>query len=257
MSYEPVWELWKVQAAAAAQAVYDSWLQDEEGFDEVYGGGGICDDVADAVAGVLSDAGYEATTFHYEQDNHTVVIAKMDGKTVEVDIPLHIYETGGWYSYRKVPGVVFTPEHITILPVGSEEAFDTYFDGVDALDGVDDFRAPTKAEIVEVLRAHPLIKLRERVKRAFLVGSYAKGLARPRGSPEGESDVDILLEVSPRAGFTPEQLEEKYRQPLRNYFMQHRIMGKADHLHPQWMGRRVDMYFTYDAQPERRPKVEL
>lgn len=120
-----------------------------------------------------------------------------------------------------------------------------------------DFIPPTQDEIVEVLRAHPLIRLRERVKRAFLVGSFAKGLARPRGSIEGESDVDILLEVLPRRGFTASDLEEKYRTLLRQFFMARGIRGKADDVHPQWDGRRVDLYFTYDADSEPRPKVLL
>jgi hypothetical protein len=115
---------WKTKAAAAAQEVYDSWQQDADGDDEVYGGGGICDDVAVAVAEVLIEQNVEAFTHHYEQDNHTVVIAKMNEQTVEVDIPMHLYERGSWYSYRKVPGVTFGPEHITVVPLGDEDVFD-------------------------------------------------------------------------------------------------------------------------------------
>lgn len=119
---------WKRKAAALAQQVYDAWEQDEEGVDDVYGGGGICDDVANGLADALMKAGYEATTHHYEQDNHTVAIAKMDGKTVEVDIPLHIYERGGWYNYTKVPGVKFTPDMVTVVPLGPESLFDEMLD---------------------------------------------------------------------------------------------------------------------------------
>lgn len=36
-----LWNL-RSQFAAAAQAEYDAWEQDEEGIDEVLGGGGIC-----------------------------------------------------------------------------------------------------------------------------------------------------------------------------------------------------------------------
>jgi predicted nucleotidyltransferase len=114
-----------------------------------------------------------------------------------------------------------------------------------------DFRAPTRAEIVDVLREHPLIKLREKVKRAFVVGSFAKG------EQNDQSDVDILLEVSPREGYTPKELEDKYRQALMQHFVKNDIRGKDDSQHPQWAGRRVDVYFTYDASEETRPKVLL
>ncbi len=119
------------------------------------------------------------------------------------------------------------------------------------------FVPPSLNEIVGVLEVHPLILLREKVKRGFLVGSFAKGLQRPRGSSEGESDVDILLEVEPRRGFTAAELEDHYRRALRQFFVSHGIRGKADDVHPQWDGRRVDLYFTYDADQETRPMQPL
>lgn len=106
-------------------------------------------------------------------------------------------------------------------------------------------------EIVEVLRQHPLVKLREKVKRAFVIGSFAAG------QPNDESDVDILLEVAPRAGYTAAELEDHYRQALRQHFMHHDIRGKCDSVHPQWVGRRVDVYMTYDASTETRPMRPL
>lgn len=112
-------------------------------------------------------------------------------------------------------------------------------------------RPPTQAEIIAVLRAHPLIKLRERVTRAYLVGSQAVG------NTHAESDVDILLEVEPRRRMLAARLEEHYRQALRQYFVTHDIRGKNDALHPQWDGKRVDLYFTYNAEAETRPKILL
>lgn len=113
------------------------------------------------------------------------------------------------------------------------------------------FYLPTQSEIVEVLRRHPLLKLREPVKCAFVVGSFAKG------TQNDESDVDVLLEVPPHEGFEVPELEEHYRRLLREHFMRHNIRGKDDSVHPQWCGRRVDVYFTYDASLETRPKVLL
>ncbi len=119
-----------------------------------------------------------------------------------------------------------------------------------------DFTPPTQDEIVQILKSHQLIRLGERVQRAFLVGSFAKELLGT-GSTHSESDVDILLEVEPRSDEEPGQMEERYRKLLRQYFVAHDIRGKADHLHPQWCGRRVDVNFTYNASLEQREKVEL
>jgi predicted nucleotidyltransferase len=113
------------------------------------------------------------------------------------------------------------------------------------------FRMPTQAEIVQVLRKHPLVRLREKVVRAFLVGSFS------RGQQNEMSDVDILLEVEPHPGYTAHQLEEHYRRALMQYFVTHNIRERRDSVHPQWCGRRVDLYFTYDAEPERRTKILL
>lgn len=118
-------------------------------------------------------------------------------------------------------------------------------------------RVPTASDLVAVLRAHPLIQLKERPKRVFIVGSFAKGQARTRGHLEGDSDLDVLLEVRAKRGVSPAELEERYRQRLRTHFVKHNIRGKADEIHPQWDGRRIDVYFTYDADAEPRPKIQL
>ena len=119
-----------------------------------------------------------------------------------------------------------------------------------------DFQNPTQDEIIQILRDHPLVKLRERVLNVFLVGSFAKeqlGI----GQTHAESDVDILLEIVPKKDWSQNDLEEKYRQALRQYFVHHNIRGKLDSVHPQWAGRRVDVYLTYDVSKEGRPKIEL
>ena len=111
--------------------------------------------------------------------------------------------------------------------------------------------APTVEEIVKVLASHPLIRLREPVLRAFVVGSFAKGEQTER------SDLDILLEVPSANEKTIDEMEWRYRAALQAHFVKNNIRGVADHIHPQWAGRRVDMYFTYDADLETRPKVQL
>lgn len=116
---------------------------------------------------------------------------------------------------------------------------------------LDSFQAPSQLEILSVLRKHKLIKLKENVGRAFLVGSFCTG------KNHVDSDVDILLEVANTQGLTTQELEDQYRVALRSYFMTNNIRGKCDAVHPQWQGRRVDLYFTYDAASEPRPKQLL
>lgn len=114
---------WRADAARRVQRIYDAWEQDAEGVDEQYGTGGICDAVAEVLVDALTDAGIDAFTFHYEQDNHTVAIALLNGRTVEVDIPLHLYETGSWYNYKKREGVRFTASHVTVIDLGAAATF--------------------------------------------------------------------------------------------------------------------------------------
>jgi predicted nucleotidyltransferase len=111
---------------------------------------------------------------------------------------------------------------------------------------------PTKKELVRILRNHPLIKLKGKVKRAFVIGSFAKG------TQNEESDIDVLLEVFPVAGFTEDELTQYYRRSLQNYFMKHNLHGKHDEIHPQWNNRRIDLYLTYDmSSHEKDIKIEL
>ncbi|WP_137917171.1 hypothetical protein [Hydrogenophaga sp. 2FB] len=117
------------------------------------------------------------------------------------------------------------------------------------------FVIPTQEEICEVLKLHPLVKLREKVSRCFLVGSFAAEHLGV-GATHERSDVDVLIEVEAREQ-SASDLDEHYRKRLAQYFVTHGIRGVADHVHPQWCGRRVDVYFTFDATPEQRPKIEL
>ncbi len=112
------------RCAAAAQQVYDQWEQDAEGNDVEYGSGGICDGIAEAMVDVLSTAGLEAGTVHYEQDNHTVAVAEIHGRFYEVDIPLGLYERGGWYNYQKISGVHFTARDVEVVEL-PESPFDS------------------------------------------------------------------------------------------------------------------------------------
>lgn len=111
------------QVLAAAQRVYDDW---DENPDE-YAGGGICHLIADEVAAVFNDRDIDATTLSAEQgEQHVWAIVLLrsedsDGEehivVYEVDIPPGVYETGGGYSWQKIPNVKFDRNDLVIQPI--------------------------------------------------------------------------------------------------------------------------------------------
>jgi hypothetical protein len=114
--------------ASVAQKVYDEWEQDEEGYDEELGGGGICQDIAAGISDKLNDMGYEATTVSAQTgEQHVWAIAKTDEGVVEVDISPYTYETGGGYSWRKIDNVVFDANDVIVNVIDADpEAFSEY-----------------------------------------------------------------------------------------------------------------------------------
>lgn len=121
------------QLAAAAQAVYDSWEQDADGMDEELGSGGICQDIAAAIADVVSNSGFNAGTMESQcGEQHVWAIAYNEVETEEgteyegyhVDIPFSVYETGGGYNWKKIPHVQIDANHISIYPMPSNDVQD-------------------------------------------------------------------------------------------------------------------------------------
>lgn len=104
------------QLAAAAQAAYAEWAQDGEGYDEALGAGGICQDVAEAMVGVLVEAGIDAMTVDNQGmgDQHVWVVAWTADEAFVVDIPPHVYETGGGYTWRKRSDVTIEPTDVMV-----------------------------------------------------------------------------------------------------------------------------------------------
>lgn len=112
-------EILRTELAAAAQRVYDDWIQDAEGHDEGRGYGGICHEIADAFSEVLYSHGINSTGFHFTIDeNHVTAVADIDGDGWRVDVLPWVYETGSAYTWKKISGVVFEPEDILIEPMG-------------------------------------------------------------------------------------------------------------------------------------------
>jgi hypothetical protein len=100
--------------ALAAHHAYDQWDQNEEGEDVELGFGGICQDIAEGMAGVLNNAGIDAITIDNGGvgEQHVWVIAKFQEGVAEIDISPGVYETGGGYHWKKIPDVVFEPTDI-------------------------------------------------------------------------------------------------------------------------------------------------
>lgn len=108
--------LLRPKLAMAAQVVYNEWDQNTEAMtDEVFGGGGICDSIANAMWGILSDNGIDCTEGGHDGDDHAYLIAYDAVDTFSVDIPPAIYEEGMGFSWVKIPGVEFEPTDVVIL----------------------------------------------------------------------------------------------------------------------------------------------
>jgi len=104
------------ELAAAAQAVIDDWIQDEEGFDPDLGAGGVCDQVSEAMSSVITSAidGVGILDGGHDGDDHAWLIVHDGSEAAGVDIPPSVYETGGGYNWRKLEDARVDPEDIAI-----------------------------------------------------------------------------------------------------------------------------------------------
>jgi len=114
--------------AAAARRIHDAWEQDIDGFDEEYGEGGICHDVADAMIDVLQRAGVDnAMPFHSTVgENHVWVVALLSDGVYSIDIPPHVYETGAGYVWTKRHDADIRGADVTIDRIGDWVTPDTF-----------------------------------------------------------------------------------------------------------------------------------
>lgn len=111
-----------------SQRVYDSWAQNDDGMDDELGCGGICQDIASEICGLLSEKGFECTTVSQEiGEQHVYTVVKLEDGVYEVDIPPGVYETGGGYRWRKIPDVSFNKNDIVIDKIdGDPDSFVNY-----------------------------------------------------------------------------------------------------------------------------------
>lgn len=100
------------QLAQAAQKIYDDWNDD---YKEVIGEGGICQDIADAMAEVLNEHGIEAGPVSASVgEQHVYVVARVIEGVFEVDISPYKYERGSGYRWTKIPNVKFHASDVSI-----------------------------------------------------------------------------------------------------------------------------------------------
>lgn len=106
------------QIAAAAQEIYNIWEQDDEGSDEEYGSGGICDDVQRAMGdAIVSNIECELEDGGWEGDDHANLIVSRGEEKYIVDIPATVYEIGGGMNWRKLPDVTITADDVIVAPI--------------------------------------------------------------------------------------------------------------------------------------------
>lgn len=111
------------EALPEIQDEYDSWTQDESGYDEELGSGGICDRISDILGGKFSGYGFDVVEGGQEGDDHSFIYVGKDGKAWAIDIPPYVYETGGGYSWKKKPNVIFSVDDVEIYEVDWNDVF--------------------------------------------------------------------------------------------------------------------------------------
>lgn len=114
----------RANIAAAVQKLYDEWQLDESGEDPELGSGGICDQVAGAIAGIFCDLGYETVEGGQEGDDHAFTIVHDSERAFAVDMPCQVYESGGGYSWKKREGVVIEPSDVVVYEVSLADVID-------------------------------------------------------------------------------------------------------------------------------------
>ena len=104
---------------AVAQSEYDTWQQDANGINPELGCGGICQDIAEAMAGVVAQNGIDVEIVDNDGvgEQHVWGEAPDADHRIIIDIPAAHYERGGGYVWRKKPNVRFRAEHLIIEPI--------------------------------------------------------------------------------------------------------------------------------------------
>jgi len=114
----------------AAQDQYDSWEQDESGYDHEVGYGGICHLIAEDIVDIITDhipkVLCSTISSNFEQHVYVAVAIKRDDEweCYTVDIHHSFYETGGGFHWTKLPDVEFEESMVSIQSNEPENLFD-------------------------------------------------------------------------------------------------------------------------------------
>lgn len=97
-----------------SQEVYDDWKQDEQGYDEELGTGGICDRIADEWQSVITSSLSRITYTEVFGDGHAYLEVVYKDERCVIDLPASTYEYGGGYTWTKIPDVKITKDDFYI-----------------------------------------------------------------------------------------------------------------------------------------------
>lgn len=132
--------IFKPHLVRLAQQVYDAWDEDDV---DTYAHGGICHIIAEEFATFFNEQGFLSFTesSNFEQHVFTVVVVKKEPEQMYEDEPLvnmdefyvvdispYRYESGGGFSWCKLPDVEFDEHDISIEFIGSGEEMYSNFD---------------------------------------------------------------------------------------------------------------------------------
>ena len=110
----------KRQLAAAAQKEYDDWVQDADGYNDGLGRGGICHLIADELIDVLyKHKIYRCYTVSSCHEQHVYVVGQFREGIYLIDVPYHLYETGGGFTWKKLPDIRFDEDYISVTKLDS------------------------------------------------------------------------------------------------------------------------------------------
>jgi hypothetical protein len=131
-SVSEITDVVKDEMVKVAQKQYDAWKQDHNGQNDELGSGGICHLIADDLINVLyrhKIENVQSVCSNYEQ--HVYVVGQFKEGIYEIDIPYDVYETGGGYTWKKIPDVKFSRNDIVISRLSSDPSeYSNYVDTV-------------------------------------------------------------------------------------------------------------------------------
>ena len=102
-----------------AQKVYDNWDEQDR---DTYAGGGICHLIADDIVSFFWSLKPEipASTVSSDHEQHVYSVIQVQEGVYMIDIHHSIYEIGGGFTWKKIPGVQFEPNDFTVYKISGD-----------------------------------------------------------------------------------------------------------------------------------------